>query len=133
MKKLLCFTLGILIACAGLVLAAGDMPYHKGEIVQNVKGIATSTSLSRCDTVIGTKGVFKTYTTAGYRAAEAEVYDSTGTATTVKWYLDGKLIAIGPSVALTNPDRSDLNQFKTLAYGAYSTTSRALDSCRRGQ
>lgn len=141
MKKSYCLfialTCQVLAAMFTQAFAAGNLPWTKNrQLVPNITSISPATddttgvTKGRCDTVTGTKEIFKTYTTAGYVRNDFEVVDASGSPVAVKWLLDGTQVAIGSTFSFANPGGA---AYQNAAYKPYSTVSRALTSCRRPQ
>jgi hypothetical protein len=113
---------------AGLALAAG-LPHTPGNtIIQNLTGLSDTNT--RSDDTTGTKGVFKSYSAAGYTGINATVVDTTGAGVNVKWREDGNLVWVGPTFSATNNGGA---AFSTLSYEPYSSTSRKLKAVVRRQ
>ena len=126
-----------IMAMIGSALAAGNLPWTKNrQLVPNITSIAPATddttgaTKARCDTVTGTKEVFKSYTTAGYVRNDFEVVDAAGTPVPVKWLLDGTQVAIGSTFSFANPGGGI---YQNVSFKPYSAVPRALTSCRRPQ
>ena len=126
---------GVLLVLAVIstsALAAGTYWGTKqGTVIQNIKEQSPDVAKSRCDSVTATKGIFKTYTTAGWYSIEADAVDNAGTAVKTKWYLNGKQVGVGTGpFKIGNKNGTD---HSSLGFGGYSAASRTLDFCIRRQ
>ena len=132
MKRLILLTLSITLALAAVALAAGKIPYDRARTpMPNLKSIAPEVAKSRCDTVTVTKGIFKTYSTAGYIGIVVDAVDSTGAPVNGKWFLDGRQVGVGAApFEATNASGS---AFSSVRFDGYSAASRSLDFCIRRQ
>ncbi|MBT0665762.1 hypothetical protein KI809_15740 [Geobacter pelophilus] len=78
----------LLIGIATSAMAAGKLQYDKSGSktpIQNLQGISPDPTKSRCDRVAAkTKGVLKSYSSAGYRGFAYSVTDDAGAALPVK-------------------------------------------------
>ena len=120
-----------IIALAAIAFAGGMPGTKRGDIIQNLTGIAPTKGASGCVTQSITKGTFGTYTTmTGYTGYEAEVVTAAGAAEPVKWELDGTQVAAGSSFKFTN---SGTNTYARAVQRVYSAVSRSLTSCTRRQ
>lgn len=123
---LLILALGIAIAQAGSFWGT-----KQGALVQNLTAITPDVSKSRCDSVTVTKGIFKTYTTAGWYAVEVDAVDNTGAPVKGKWFLNGKQVGVG-----TGPFKAGNRgggDHSTIAFAGYSSDSRTVELCIRRQ
>lgn len=120
------------IFAIGAIALAGGMPGTKrGDMIQNLKGIAPTKGKSGCVTQTITKGTFGTYTSVdGYQAYSAEVVTAAGVAEPMKWELDGTQVATGSSFEFTNDAGST---YKRAVQRPYSAAGRALTLCVRRQ
>ncbi len=116
------------LVALGAVAFAGLPSTPGNTIIQNLHGLADKNT--RSDDVTGTKGVFKSYTSAGYTGIEATVVDTSGAGVNVQWFEDGQLVWVGSTFSATNDKGT---QFAAVSYQPYSTASRKLKSVIRRQ
>lgn len=127
------FVILVLVLAIGITIArAGSFWGNKrGDVIQNLKELSPDVAKSRCDSGTYTKGIFKTYTTAGWYAVEMDAVDNTGAAVKGKWFLNGKQVGVGASpFKVSNRGGTDN---ATLAFGGYSAAPRTVDFCIRRQ
>lgn len=105
-----------------IAFAAGKLPYDKSkppQAIQNLAAPAPIPAASRCDTKTATKGVLKTYSTAGYVGINYKVTDSAGAAIIAKRYLGSNTAYIPESGgSLVNGGG---NTYNNITFGKYST------------
>ena len=134
MKKLICLTLLMVVALAGIVYAGNMMIYDNKSKppvpIQNLNASAPTKSKLRCDTSSFTKATFSGYTTAGHLGVESQVVDTAGAPVNVKWLLDGVQAWIGSTFSFTNPAGAT---YSKVAFQPYSATGRSLTSCTKRQ
>lgn len=139
MKKLCGFnlwmllTVGLLLCGFAALALAGGMPGTKrGDMIQNLTGIAPTKGQSGCVTQAITKGLIQgRYSSmSGYQAYEGEVVTAAGAAEPVKWEIDGTQVATGPNFKFTNNAGT---AYSRAVQRVYSASSRSLTSCTRRQ
>ncbi|MCM0081781.1 hypothetical protein L4X63_09285 [Geomonas sp. Red32] len=130
-KKFVFFAVMATLIYAAIAIASpnGILPRDRNLApVQGLRASGATPATSRCDTVTGTKAVFKAYTAYGYLHHELAVVDSTGAPVNVKWYQDSKQTWVGSTFSGANDLGTD---YRTISFAPYSAAPRALTSCTR--